>query len=183
MSLRLSSLTTIWVSNTRIFCHMIHLLKTSLSGFTVLLISFHHWGNLSFSGFDSSLQLLNFSVCHILQVFIAGIFRGLQVAGVIELFNCGGLLRHTVTNKRNKFLRSCLGNVTFFTFEEEDAILAYLRNTLEEISVAVFAHIFIEPLVCVVFVKYALALFRALVGIDLVTESENEAQVLSINLR
>ena len=117
-----------------------------------------------------------------LQVFIARIFRGLQVAGVIELFDCGGLLWQTATNKRNKFLRSCLVSVTIFTFEEEDAILSYLRNTLEEISFAVFAHIFIEPLVCVVFVKYALACFSFLVGIDLVTESENEAQVLRVNL-
>ena len=120
-----------------------------------------------------------------MQVFIAGIFSDLQVAGVIEVFNCGSLLglRLTVINKLNKFLRSCLGSKTFFTFEKEDAILRYLRNTLEEITFVVFAHMFIEPLVCVIFVKSSLALFQALVWVNLVTECENDAQVLRSNLR
>ena len=194
MVLRLNSLTClfsnslhlIWVSSSRLLCHLIHILETSLCGLLILSVSLHHCSNLCFPISDSFLQLLDFTVRNILQVFIAGIFSGLHVAGVIEVFDCSSLLglRHTVSNKLDKFLCSCLGTThTFFTFEKEDAILTYLGNALEEITFVVFAHMFIEPLLCVVFVKSSLAFFQALVGIDLVTECENDAQVRSIKPR
>ena len=169
----------------RLLCHLFHCLESFLCGLLIFSVSLHHCSNLCFPICESSFQLLHFIVRHILQVFIAGIFSDLKVAGVIEVFNCGSLLmsRHTVLNKLNKFLCSCLGTVTFITFEKEDAILTYLRNTLKEITFVVFAHMFIEPLLCVVFVKYSLAFFQALVRVDLVTECENDAQVLRSNLR
>ena len=81
-------------------------------------------------------------------------------------------------------MRSCRGaGHAVFTIEEEDAILWYFRDTWNGVSLRVCAQCVVVPFVSVVFVKPSLAFFQALVGIDLVTECENDAQVRSIKPR
>ena len=85
-------------------------------------------------------------------------------------------------NKLINLFRRCLGGMPFFTIEKEEAFLRQLRNTLDDISFVVFAYVLIEPLTSVFSVESFLTILKTLVGVDAITECEDDAQVIRIAL-
>ena len=111
--------------------------------------------------------------------------RGLQVLRIIERFDVGGvpLFRQTVSYELSEFLRSCLvTSHAFLTSKEENLIRGDLRNTIDDFTLTVFAQCVVKPVSCVFLVKSLLICLQLLPGVDLVTKSEDDAQVIEIQL-
>ena len=110
-----------------------------------------------------------------MQLWIERISCSHQVVLILEYLYLGSLfrLRQTTQDKLIDFLRSCHGTGAIFTFEQEDAVRRYLRYTFEVLSASASAQ-FLKPLVCVVLVK--------LIGVGLIAECENDAQVVKLQI-
>ena len=109
--------------------------------------------------------------------------RGFHVLRHIEIFDAGGLplCRQTVSYKLSEFLRSCrVTSHALLTSKEENLLLGDSRNTINFIALTVFAQCVVIPAMCVIKVKSRLTCLQLLLGVDLVTEGEDYAQVVEV---
>ena len=145
-----------------------------------------HLGNGFFLICERFLEKLHFLVRGYLQICVARVLCGIQVLSVIEIFDAGGwrICRYTASYELSDFLRSCLvTSHAILTSKEENPFLGDLRNSFDDITLTIFAQCVVVPVVCVLKVKNPLTCLQLLLGVDLVTEGKDDAQVVELQLR